>query len=122
MTKILLVDDDPNTTQLLETILAKEGYQLMSVNDSQQLMPAAQKFSPALILLDLMMPGMDGIAACKALRSHPDFGATPILFFTALGDMTSKVAAYEAGATDFTTKPIHPTELKLKIKALIGKG
>ena len=122
MAKILLVDDDPNTTQLLESILSKDGYQVQSVNDSQQALAAALRFSPALILLDLMMPVMDGIATCKILRANPNFAKTPILFFTALGDINNKVAAYEAGATDFFTKPVHPAELKLKIKALLNKG
>lgn len=122
MKKILLVDDDPNTTQLLETILSKDGYQVMSVNESQQALPAALRFFPDLILLDLMMPVMDGIATCRILRADPNFVKTPILFFTALGDIDNKVAAYEAGATDFFTKPIHPAELRLKIKALVNKG
>ena len=121
MTKILLVDDDPNTTQLLEAILSKEGYQVRSVNDSRIALKAAEVLVPDLILLDLMMPVMSGIDTCKILRSNPNFEKTPVLFFTALGDIKSKFAAYEAGATDFFTKPIHPAELKLKIKALTGK-
>ena len=122
MTNILIVDDDPETTQLLDAILTKEGYHILAINDSRHAALAAEHFSPALILLDLMMPAMDGIATCKALRSSPALAKTPILFFTAVGDINHKVAAYEAGATDFCTKPIHPAELKLKIKALINKG
>jgi len=93
MAKILIVDDDPNTSQLLEAILTKEGYNTLSVNDSQQAPLVAVDFSPDLILLDLMMPVMDGITTCKALRSNPAFANTPIIFFTAIGEIQYKVAA-----------------------------
>ena len=122
MTRILLVDDDPNTTQLLQLMLSKDGYQVFSVNNSRETLSAASGFSPDLILIDLMMPEMDGIEVCKALRAHPPFEEIPILFFTAVGDTEHKVAAYEAGASDFFTKPIHPEELRLKIKALARRG
>jgi len=122
MTKILLVDDDPNTTQLLEMILSNDGYQVLSVNNSQETLSTALGFSPDLILLDLMMPVVDGIETCKILRATPGFEKTPVFFFTAVGDIDHKVAAYEAGASDFFTKPIHPAELRMKIKALVNKG
>jgi DNA-binding response OmpR family regulator len=120
MRKILLVDDELAITELLESLLSKDGYQLLSVNDSQETLSVASVFSPDLILLDLMMPVVNGIDICKALRADPKFAKTPILFFTALSDIDNKVAAYEAGATDFISKPFHPVELQLKIKALIG--
>jgi DNA-binding response OmpR family regulator len=119
MTKILLVDDEPITTRLLELLLSKDGYQALSVNDSRKALSVASVFSPDIIILDLMMPVVNGIDICKALRADPKFAKTPILFYTALGDSDNKVAAYEAGATDFFTKPIYPAELRLKIKALL---
>jgi two-component system alkaline phosphatase synthesis response regulator PhoP len=122
MTKILLVDDEPITTQLLELLLSKDGYQALSVNDSRKALSVASVFSPDIIILDLMMPVVNGIDICKALRADPKFAKTPILFYTALGDSNNKVAAYEAGATDFFTKPIHPAELRLKIKAAMVEG
>jgi len=120
MTKILLVDDEQITTQLIELLLTKDGYMVLSVNDSQKALTAASGFAPDLIILDLMMPKVNGIDICTALRANPRFAEQPILFFTALGNLDSKVAAYQAGATDFLTKPVQPAELRAKVKALLA--
>ncbi len=122
MTKILLVDDEPVTTQLIELLLTKDGYIVLSVNNSQKALSAALGFAPDLIVLDLMMPTVNGIEVCTALRANPRFTEKPILFFTALGDLDSKAAAYKAGATDFLTKPVQPAELRAKVKALLAAG
>lgn len=120
MTKILIVDDDHNTTQLLGLILARDGYEIASVNNSYDVMPIAAAHKPDIILLDLMMPDIDGLEVCRQLRTRAELLTVPIIFLTAAGDMDKKIAAYEAGASDFITKPVHPDELRLKIRAVIG--
>jgi len=119
MTKILLVDDDYDTTLVLEMLLTQQGYDAVSVNDSRQTVSTALRYEPDVILLDLMMPVIDGVEACKMLRAIPRFEKTPILFFTAVGDLDYKSAAYRAGADDFFVKPIHPAELLSKVKSVI---
>ena len=122
MGKILIVDDDQGTTKLLEFILAREGYDVASVNNSSDTLPAALAHDPNLILLDLMMPSVDGLEVCRNLREKSQFARVPIIFFTSVSDIEKKVTAFEAGANDYIVKPIHPQELKLRIKALIGNG
>lgn len=122
MGKILIVDDDQGTTRLLEHILSREGYEVISVNDSDETIPAAAAFGPNLILLDLVMPGRDGFEVCKNVRAKPQFAEIPIIFFTSVGDIEKKVAAFETGANDYIVKPIHPEELKVRIKALLSNG
>jgi two-component system alkaline phosphatase synthesis response regulator PhoP len=118
MTKILLVDDDYDTTLVLEMLLTQQGYDAVSVNDSRQTVSTALKYEPDIFLLDLMMPVIDGLEVCKMLRVIPRFAKTPILFLTAVGDLDYKSAAYQAGATDFLIKPVHPAEFLSKIKSV----
>jgi DNA-binding response OmpR family regulator len=122
MGKILIVDDDQGTTKLLELILLREGYDVISVNNSNETLVAASTFIPNLILLDLMMPTPDGFEVCKSVREKSQFAQTPIVFFTSVGDIEKKVTAFGVGATDYIVKPIQPGELKVRIKALIGNG
>jgi len=122
MGKILVVDDDQGTTKLLEYILSKEGYEVITVNNSRDTLSAALAHAPNLILLDLIMPCVDGFELCKDLRAKTQFAYVPIIFFTSVSDIEKKVAAFGSGANDYITKPIHPKELKLRIKALIGNG
>jgi DNA-binding response OmpR family regulator len=122
MGKILIVDDDQGTTKLLEFILSREGYDVASVNNSSDTLPAALTHDPNLILLDLIMPSVDGLEVCRNLREKSQFARVPIIFFTSVSDIEKKVTAFEAGANDYIVKPIHPQELKLRIKALIGNG
>lgn len=121
MTKILLVDDDASTTLVLDAMLTEEGFQVSVVNESRKTVEKALETQPDVILLDLMMPGIDGIEVCKMLRSESQFEKIPILFFTAVGDLDYKSAAYQAGADDFIVKPIHPNELIARIKK-VSKG
>jgi DNA-binding response OmpR family regulator len=122
MGKILIVDDDQSTTQLLELILSKEGYDVASVNNSPDTLSTAQAYNPNLILLDLLMPSVDGFDVCRNLRAKSQFAQIPIVFFTSVSDVEKKVAAFGLGASDYIVKPVHPKELKLRIKALIGNG
>jgi len=120
MSKILVVDDDQGTTKLLENILSREGYDVITLNDSVDTLSVAAANQPNLILLDMMMPFADGIEVYKNLRAESQFDQVPIIFFTSVNDIARKVAALESGASDYIVKPVHPQELKLRIKALIG--
>ena len=122
MGKILVVDDDQGTTKLLEYMLSKEGYDVITLNDSYDTVSMAETHSPNLILLDLMMPSVDGLEVCRNLRAESQFTRIPIIFFTSVSDIEKKVAAFGSGASDYIVKPVHPQELKLRIKALIGNG
>jgi len=122
MGKILIVDDDLGTTKLLELVLIKEGYDVVTVNDSWDALSAALTHHPNLILLDLLMPRVDGFEVCKKLRAKSQFAQTPIIFLTSVSDVEQKVAAFGSGASDYIVKPVHPQELKMRIKALIGNG
>ena len=122
MGKILVVDDDQGTTKLLEYILSKEGYDVITLNDSYNTVSMAETHNPNLILLDLMMPSVDGLEVCRNLRAESQFTRIPIIFFTSVSDIEKKVAAFGSGASDYIVKPVHPQELKLRIKALIGNG
>ena len=120
MSKILVVDDDQGTTKLLENILSREGYDVITLNDSGDTLSVAAANEPNLILLDMMMPRPDGIEVYENLRAELQFAQVPIIFFTSVNDIARKVAALESGASDYIVKPVHPQELKLRIKALIG--
>ena len=120
MSKILVVDDDQGTTKLLENILSREGYDVITLNDSIDTVSVAAANEPNLILLDMMMPFADGIEVYNNLRAESQFAQVPIIFFTSVNDIQRKVAALESGASDYIVKPVHPQELKLRIKALIG--
>ena len=122
MGKILVVDDDQGITRLLEIILSKEGYSVKSVNNGDETLRAASTFDPNLILLDLVMPGTDGFEVYHSVRAESQFARIPVIFFTSIGDIEHKVAALELGASDYIVKPVHPKELTLRIKALIGNG
>jgi DNA-binding response OmpR family regulator len=116
MTKILIVDDDVNTTWLMDNVFSKAGYEIHSVNNSSLAVPEAIAVQPDLIILDLMMPGTDGIGTCQALKANQETNEIPVLVFSAVGDVNSKVRAFDAGAKDFIPKPIHIEELKSRIR------
>jgi DNA-binding response OmpR family regulator len=120
--KILIIDDDVNATRLMENILSKEGYITTSINISKNALPSAVSTNPDLILLDLVMPELDGIELCQILHSNQNLSAVPIIVFTALGNIDNKIAAFNAGAKDYITKPIHLEEFKLRIKTWLGSS
>src|SRR5262245_47439244 len=113
MGKILIVDDDQSTTQLLEFILSKEGYDVITLNNSCATVSVAETHDPNLILLDLMMPNLDGLEVCRNLRAELRFIRIPIIFLTSVGDVEQKVAAFGLGASDYIVKPVHPQEFKV---------
>jgi two-component system alkaline phosphatase synthesis response regulator PhoP len=120
--KILIVDDDPDIAELLQYNLSKEGYEVQQAENGKEALSVAAKFKPDIILMDVMMPVLDGIAACRQLREMPDIRDTYILFLTARGEEFSEVAAFEAGADDFITKPIKPRALLSRIAAFVRRG
>jgi two-component system alkaline phosphatase synthesis response regulator PhoP len=119
--KILLVDDDPDILELLEYNLAKENYQLAKAFDGKEALEIALTFKPALIIMDVMMPIMDGIETARKMKSMPEFKNTIILFLTARGEEFTEVAAFDAGAHDYIIKPIKPRALVSRINALLKR-
>ncbi len=119
--KILLVDDDPDILDLLEYNLAKENYQLAKAYDGKEALEIAQVFKPALIIMDVMMPIMDGIETARKIKMMPELKNTLILFLTARGEEFTEVAAFDAGAHDYIIKPIKPRALVSRINALLKR-
>ncbi len=119
--KILLVDDDPDIIELLEYNLEKEGFEIQSANDGIKALEIAKTFLPDLVLLDIMMPKMDGIETASNMRKMPELKNTFILFLTARSEEYSEVAAFEVGANDYIVKPIKPRALVSRLKALIKR-
>ena len=122
MSKIMIVDDDIQATTLLEKILAAEGYEAVSVNESSKAIQIAKSTNPDLFLLDLMMPDPDGFMLCRMLRTDPNYIQTPILIVTALDDSDSRALAFTAKANDYLTKPINLDKLTITIKELFDKA
>jgi two-component system alkaline phosphatase synthesis response regulator PhoP len=119
--KILVVDDDPDIVELLEFNLKKEGYLTASAGDGRRALAVAQDFVPDIILLDVMMPQLDGIATCRLLREQPRLKDTYIMILTARSEEFSEVAAFEAGADDFIAKPIKPRALLSRLAAVVRR-
>jgi CheY-like chemotaxis protein len=120
MAKILIIDDDVQTTKLLEGIVTFNGHEAVSVNNSMNAVEVAHSTAPDLILLDIMMPGINGIELCKIFHSTTELKHIPIVIVSALNDVGSKKDAFNAGAKDFLTKPILPKILAEKIASLTG--
>ncbi len=120
--KILIVDDDVDTLKLVGLMLQKQGFQILAATNGVQGLAQAENDSPDLILLDVMMPEMDGYEVAKRLRANPQTANIPILMFTAKTQLDDKVSGFEAGADDYLTKPTHPTELTAHVKALLARS
>ncbi len=119
--KILIVDDDVETLRLVGIMLQRQGYQISAANSGAQAISMAKAEQPDLILLDVMMPEMDGYEVARELRAIPATSTIPILMFTAKTQVEDKIAGYEAGADDYLTKPTHPAELTAHIKSLLAR-
>ena len=119
--KILLVDDEPDILEIVGFNLRNEGYQIFIATNGVNALNVAQEILPHLILLDVMMPEMDGIEACEKLRAISGLEDVIIAFFTARGEDYSQVAGFEAGADDYITKPVKPKVLVSKVKALLRR-
>ena len=120
-TKILLVDDEPDIVEIIRFNLEQNGYQISTASDGLEAIKVAEKEIPHLIIMDVMMPNLDGIEACERLRQDDRFSETIIMFLTARGEDYSYVAAFDAGADDYVTKPIKPKVLVSKVKGLLRR-
>jgi len=118
-TKILIVDDEPELARFLETVLDREGYELQCAFDAQQGLRQAYSFQPDLILLDVMMPGMDGWEMLRRLR---EFSHVPVIMLTAIHGVNSVVQGLDTGADDYVTKPFQIHELKARIRATLRRA
>ncbi|MDP2112671.1 MAG: response regulator transcription factor [Bacteroidota bacterium] len=119
--KILLVDDEVDILEFISYNLEKEGYKVYTAQNGAEAIKIAERTLPDLIILDVMMPEMDGIAACEEIRRIPTLKHTMIAFLTARGEDYSQIAGFEAGADDYITKPIRPKVLVSRVKALLKR-
>lgn len=119
--KILLVDDEPDILEIIGYNLSAEGYEVFTAKNGIEGVAKAKKKNPHLIIMDVMMPEMDGIEACEVIRNTPGLDNTIITFLTARGEDYSQMAGFDAGADDYITKPIKPKVLVSKVKALLRR-
>lgn len=120
--RILLVDDEPDILEIVGYNLSIEGYQVFTAKNGVEAVSKAKKKQPHLVILDVMMPEMDGIEACEIMRNTPGLENTIITFLTARGEDYSQLAGFEAGADDYIQKPIKPKVLVSKVKALLRRS
>jgi two-component system alkaline phosphatase synthesis response regulator PhoP len=119
--KILLVDDEPDILEFMEYNLKKEGYQVLQAKNGKEAVDIARKEFPHLVILDIMMPIMDGIEACRVMREIPELQNTLITFLTARNEEYSQLAGFDVGADDYITKPIKPRIMLSRVKALLRR-
>ena len=119
--KILVVDDEPDILEFLSYNLEKEGFLVETAENGKQALEKAKKNQPDIVLLDVMMPEMDGIEACRTLREMPQFENTIIAFLTARTEDYSQIAGFETGADDYISKPIKPRVLVSRLRALLRR-
>ncbi|MFM6953589.1 MAG: response regulator transcription factor [Sphingobacteriaceae bacterium] len=120
--KILIVDDEPDIIELIEFNLKQEGYQVYTAKNGQEAITEAKRALPDLILLDVMMPKMDGIEACRLMRTFPELKQTFMVFLTARNEEYSEIAGFNAGADDYIAKPIKPRALVSRINAILRRN
>src|SRR5690554_5596473 len=118
---ILLVDDEPDILEIIGYNLTAEGYKVLTAENGAEAVKIAKKKKPHLIILDVMMPEMDGMEACEKIRKIPELDDTVITFLTARGEDYSQVAGFEAGADDYITKPIKPKVFVSRVRALLKR-
>lgn len=116
---ILLVDDEPNIIELAKLYLERDGFRTLSAGDGEQALESARKNTPALIVLDLMLPKLDGYEVCRRLRADSD---VPIIMLTARDEDIDKIIGLELGADDYMTKPFNPRELLARVKAILRRS
>jgi len=117
--KVLIVDDEPTALTTLDAILAGDGYQIEYATSGASALEKAEQLLPDLILLDVMMPGMNGFEVCKRIRSTPKLAEVPIIILTALDDRSSRLQGIEAGADDFLIKPVDRQEMRLRVRTIL---
>ena len=119
---ILVIDDDLDSLKLIGLLLQRQGYEVAAAPSGSEGLEMARSETPDLILLDIMMPTMDGYEVCRRLRSDPQLTHIPVIMFTAKTRVDDKVAGFEAGADDYLTKPTHPAELASRIRTLLTRS
>ncbi len=119
--KILLADDEPDILEIVSYNLSAEGYEVICAKNGNEAVDLAKKHLPSMIILDVMMPGKNGIEVCKILRLQPQFKDTVIIFLSALSDEGTEIKGLETGADDYITKPISPKVLVSKVNALFRR-
>jgi len=117
--RVLVVDDHVDVIKMVGLMLEREGYEIIAAQSGEQALIKAQTVKPDVVILDIMMPDMDGYEVCRRLRADPATTHLPILMFTAKGTSSDKIAGYEAGADDYVTKPIHPAELVARVETAL---
>jgi DNA-binding response OmpR family regulator len=117
--RILVVDDDPNITRYVRLYLQQAGYHVDTTDDGVQALTAAQTRPPDLIVLDVMLPGLNGMEVCRRLRAHSD---VPVVMLTARGDAPDRIAGLEGGADDYLPKPFQPRELVARVNAVVRRA
>ena len=120
--KILVVDDDLDTLRLVGLMLERQGYQIVAASNGEQALALAKKEHPDLVLLDLMMPDIDGVEVARRLRADPETQDLLIIMFTAKGETEDKIEGFDAGADDYLTKPAQPRELIAHVKAVLKRS
>lgn len=120
--KILIIDDDLDTLRLVGLLLQRKGYQIVAADNGEQGISKAQQENPDLILLDVMMPDMDGVEVLRRLRARDGTSSTPIIMFTAKSQIEDKVTGFETGADDYLTKPTHPAELLARVRTILSRS
>ncbi len=119
---ILIVDDEKDIVDLVAYNLEREGYEVLKAYDGEKALQLARSKTPDLIVLDLMLPGIQGLEVCKRIRQNPETAAIPIIMLTAKGEEIDKVVGLEAGADDYITKPFSVKELLARIKAVLRRA
>ena len=122
MSQILVVEDDPDIAQLIGHYLEKSGHSVEFLSSGAAVMPAVRRRPPDLVVLDLMLPELDGLMICQAMRSDPHTAAIPVIMVTARGDEADRITGLELGADDYVTKPFSPKELAARVSALLRRA
>ncbi len=119
--KILIVDDEPDIREILQYTLAREGYEVLTAGDGKAALVAARRHLPAVMLLDLMLPGADGLEVCRQIRAEPSTAGIAILMVTAKGEESDVVLGLGLGADDYIAKPFKPNELLARVRAVLRR-
>ncbi|MFU8848649.1 MAG: response regulator [Opitutales bacterium] len=120
--RILVLDDEPDVTELLQYKLEQENYMVAVLNDPLEFISKVREFQPDLMILDIMMPELNGLQLCRIARSDPAMKAIPIIFLTARGEVEDRVKGLETGADDYISKPFNTKELQIRVSNILGRG
>lgn len=120
--RILVLDDEPDVTELLQYKLEQENYIVAVLNDPLEFVSKVREFEPDLMILDIMMPELNGLQLCRIARSDPAMKAIPIIFLTAKGEVEDRVKGLETGADDYIAKPFNTKELQIRVSNILGRG